>query len=123
MDLMILKKKLDGFRTSSGSIRDVSPDVLWELRTAWEHFSGPIEEFRSELGIHTGTLRNLLASAKKLNHVMASASSLELEAEKQPKSDPPQMNLKGLELIYDKGEKTIRFPDVATLIEFLKGAA
>ena len=78
MDSMILKKKLDGFRTSNGSMRDVSPEVLWELRQAWENFTGPIDQFRSELGIQTGTLRNLLSAAKKLNHVMASAGSVAL---------------------------------------------
>ena len=124
MDLMVLRKKLDGFRGSNGSIRDVSPEVLWELRQAWEHFTGPIEQFRSEVGIQTGTLRNLLLSAKKLNHVMASASSVtldETEATSTAEARPPEHNR--LELVYDHGEKIIRFPDVATLLEFLKRAA
>jgi hypothetical protein len=124
MDSMILKKKLDGFRTANGSIRDVSPEVLWELRQAWENFTGSIDQFRSELGIHTGTLRNLLLSAKKLNHAMASAGSVALhEPVGEPTSGTPQPEYRGLELIYDRGEKVIRFPDVDTLIDFLKRAA
>ena len=124
MDLMILRKKLDGFRTSSGSIRDVSPEVLWELRAAWENFTGPIEQFRSELGIHTGTLRNLLSSAKKLNHVMASAGSMGLQEQtNESVSEVTQSDQRRLELVYDRGEKVIRFPDVDTLIDFLKRAA
>ena len=122
MDFIILKKKLDGFRTSNGSIRDVSPEVLWELRQAWEHFTGPIDQFRSEIGIHTGTLRNLLLTAKKLNHAMASSGSLELseQVSEEVLKDPPQPDTHSLELVYDKGEKIIRFPDVDTLINFLK---
>lgn len=121
MDLLILRKKLDGFRASNGSIRDVSPEVLWELRQAWENFTGTPEQFRSEVGIMAGTLRNLLLSAKKLNHVMASAGSMGLsEQENGPVSE---VTYRGLELIYDRGEKVIRFPDVDTLIDFLKRAA
>lgn len=126
MDLIILKKKLDGFRSSSGSIRDVSPEVLWELRQAWENFTGSIEEFRSQLGIHTGTLRNLLSSAKKLNHAMASAGSIELNEQaggEALEEAPAQSSPRNLELVYDKGEKVIRFPDVDTLINFLKRTA
>ena len=126
MDLMILRKKIDGFRLSNGTIRDVSPEVLWELRQAWEHFTGPIEQFRSKLGIKRGTLRILLISAKKLNHAMASADRVLLQEEIASPTDtatPTQVNHIGPELIYDKGEKVIRFPDVNSLIEFLKRAA
>jgi len=128
MDLMILKKKLDGFRAANGSIRDVSGEVLWELRQAWENFTGPIEAFRSEIGIQTGTLRNLLSSAKKLNHAMASAGSVGLSSEPEGEGPPAtgttHQSAQGkLELVYDGGEKVIRFPDVDTLIDFLKKAA
>lgn len=125
MDLLILKKKLDGFRTSNGSIREVSPEVLWELRQAWESFTGPSDEFRSELGIQSGTLRNLLIASKKLNHVMASAGSMGLsEQDREPVSEGKyQSSASALELVYDRGEKIIRFPNVDTLIDFLKRAA
>ena len=125
MDLLILKKKLDGFRGSNGSIRDVSPEVLWELRQSWENFTGPIDEFRSQIGIQVGTLRNLLASAKKLNHAMASAHSMAVQ---QQSESAPEMASGApapsgaLELVYDRGERVIRFPNVDTLIDFLKRA-
>ncbi len=124
MDLVILKKKLSGFKASNGSIRDVSPEVLWELRQSWENYTGPIDQFRSELGIHIGTLRNLLSAAKKLNHAMASASSLTMpEQTEETGGEAPKPTERMLELIYDRGEKIIRFPDVDTLIVFLKRAA
>lgn len=128
MDLPILKKKLDGFRLSNGSIRDVSAEVLWELRQAWENFTGPIDEFRTQVGVQTGTLRNLLASAKKLNHAMASSQNVGLHGEVEQVaggsgggSIPAQPG--ALELVYDRGETVIRFPSVDTLIDFLKKAA
>ena len=124
MDLMILRKKLDGFRLSNGSIRDVSPEVLWELRQAWEHFTGPLEQFRSEIGVKVGTLRVLLASGKKLNHAMASADKVALQEQlSEPSEAALQSSQGGPELIYDHGEKVIRFPNVDSLIDFLKRAA
>ena len=74
MDLMILKKKIDGYRDGGGSIKNVPPELLLELRQTWEHYTGSAEEFRSELGVRIGTLRNLLIESKKLNHVIASAA-------------------------------------------------
>ena len=123
MDLLILKKKLDGFRGSNGSIRDVSPEVLWELRQSWENFTGPIDEFRSQIGIQVGTLRNLLASAKKLNHAMASAHSVTVPGEETSAVSGVSAPTGVLEFVYDRGEKIIRFPNLDTLIEFLKRAA
>lgn len=123
MDLLILKKKLDGFRGSNGSIRDVSPEVLWELRQSWENFTGPIDEFRSQIGIQVGTLRNLLASAKKLNHAMASAHSVSVSGEEASAVNGAPVSSGVLEFVYDRGEKVIRFPNLDTLIEFLKRAA
>ena len=124
MDLIILKKKLDGFRAANGSIRDVSPEVLWELRQVWENFTGPIEQFRSELGMKVGTLRKLLTESKKLNHALATAGVL---GEPNPGSEgtqDAQIHAGGhLELVYDQGSKIIRFPSVDTLIDFLKRAS
>jgi len=39
MDLMILKKKIDGYRAANGSIKNVPPELLLELRQTWEHYS------------------------------------------------------------------------------------
>ena len=57
MDLMILKKKIDGYRAANGSIKKVPPELLLELRETWEHYTGSADQFRSELGVKTGTLR------------------------------------------------------------------
>jgi hypothetical protein len=49
MDLMILKKKIDGYRAANGSIKNVAPELLLELRQAWENYTGGQDQFRSEL--------------------------------------------------------------------------
>jgi hypothetical protein len=131
MDLVILKKKLDGYRASSGSIKNVAPELLLELRQTWEHYTGSPEQFRSELGVKMGTLRNLLTESKKLNHVLASAGAVGLaidgegaiEAHEQSHSEGNAVSGQVLELAFDNGSKVIRFPSVDLLIDFMRKSA
>jgi hypothetical protein len=136
MDLMILKKKIDGYRAANGSIKNVPPELLLELRQHWEHYTGSPEQFRSELGIRTGTLRNLLVESKKLNHVIASSGVMGLVAVDhngdastsagQDQTDQERDNrplAATLELVYDRGAKVIRFPNVDLLVDFLRKSA
>jgi hypothetical protein len=131
MDLVILKKKIDGYRDASGSIKNVPPELLLELRQTWEHYTGSAEQFRSELGVRTGTLRNLLIESKKLNHVIASAGAVGLAIEGGSENGPPDpshssgngLSSHALELSFDSGTKVIRFPTVDLLIEFIRKSA
>lgn len=133
---MILKKKIDGYRAANGSIKNVPPELLLELRQTWEHYTGSPEQFRSELGVKTGTLRNLLVESKKLNHVIASAGAVELVAvdldgdastanQDYPVQDRDnRLPVDTLELVYDRGgAKVIRFPNVDLLVDFLRKSA
>lgn len=131
MDLLILKKKIDGYRDSGGSIKNVPPELLLELRQTWEHYTGSPEQFRSELGVKIGTLRKLLVESKKLNHVIASAGAVGLavesgsegEGQEQPKSKENGVSGGTLELVFDQGSKTIRFPSIDLLIDFMRRCA
>lgn len=131
MDLVILKKKIDGYRDSGGSIKNVPPELLLELRQTWEHYTGSVEQFRSELGVKIGTLRKLLVESKKLNHVIASAGAVGLAVEggsgegtpEQPHSEENGSSGNTLELVFDQGSKVIRFPSVDTLIDFMRKSA
>lgn len=126
MDLMILKKKIDGYRAANGSIKKLPPELLLELRQTWEHYTGSADQFRSELGVKTGTLRNLLLESKKLNHVIASAGAVGLMAEgAEEKTTSSQVNTGGqsLELLLDQGSTVIRFPSVDVLMDFLRKSA
>jgi hypothetical protein len=133
MEMAILKKKMDGYRDSAGRIRNVPPELLLELRQTWEHFVGSPDQFRSELGVRSGTLRNLLKESKKLNHVLASAGAVGLSVENgNGESDSAQITSSseggevsgnGLILTFDNGAKSIRFPNVDLLIDFMRRAA
>jgi hypothetical protein len=125
MDMLILKKKIDGYRDSAGSIKKIPPELLLELRQTWEHYTGTSDEFRSELGVRAGTLRNLLKESKKLNHVIASVGAVGLAIEgvgdeDSPLEQQPHAGRNGassnvLELTFDNGSKTIRFPNIDLL--------
>lgn len=133
MEMTILKKKIDGYRDSAGSIKNVPPELLLELRQTWEHYIGSPEQFRSELGVRAGTLRNLLKESKKLNHVLASAGAVgvavgSVNGEGTPAQTTPHSEGSGacsniLELTFDNGTKVIRFPNVDLLIDFMRKVA
>jgi len=142
MDLLILKKKIDGYRLANRCIKKLPPELLLELRQTWENFSGDQDEFRSKLGLRIGTLRNLLVESKKLNHAISSSTAIglphnglplvelgNLQGQEDlsesgmgatPKTSPANH---GLELVFDDGNKIIRFPNVDLLIEFLRKVA
>jgi hypothetical protein len=133
VDMLILKKKIDGYRDSGGSIKNVPPELLLELRQSWEHYTGSSDEFRSELGVRAGTLRNLLKESKKLNHVLASAGAVGLavgsgdgegsSAQIASHSEGNGAASSTLILTFDNGSKAIHFPNVDLLIDFMKRAA
>jgi hypothetical protein len=132
MDLMILKKKIDGYRAGNGSIKNPPPELLLELRQTWEHYTGTPEQFRSELGMKLGTLRKLLVESKKLNHVLASAGAMELVPENADEHAAAQQGYgqntasiaaNAVELVFDHGAKVIRFPNVDLLVDFLRKSA
>jgi hypothetical protein len=120
---MILKKKIDGYRTSSGSIKNVSAELLLELRQAWEHHTGSPEQFRSEIGVKMGTLRNLLKESKKLNHVLASADAVGLVPLDQPRLEEGSLAGTAIEVTIVDGAKVIRFSNVDLLVDFMKKSA
>jgi hypothetical protein len=132
VDILILRKKIDGYRDSGGSIKNVPPELLLELRQTWEHYTGSLDQFRSELGVRAGTLRNLLKESKKLNHVIASVGAVGLAVEgvseagateQQAHSEGNVASCHTLELTFDHGSKVIRFPSVDLLIEFMRKSA
>ena len=132
VDLMVLKKKIDGYRDSAGSIKNMHPELLIELRQTWENYSGSSEQFRSELGVKIGTLRKLLTESKKLNHVIASATAVALAigggTEEEGSIGAAHSEGDGtlprtVDLSFDHGSKVIHFPSVDLLIDFMRRSA
>ena len=45
MDLDVLKKKVSAFRGEGGKTRITSDDLLMEILSAWERWTGPVSGF------------------------------------------------------------------------------
>lgn len=126
MDLEVLKKKISSYRTSSGRITTLPDDLLCEILTAWEQWTGPASGFYSTLGADYRKMASLIGRAKKLKREgrFPEESFKEIKIEESPSNllsltgGPCQ----GVEILWDNG-KLIRFPHVDNLIDFLKKVA
>ena len=120
MDHIVLKKKLNTFKSSKGTLRQVSNEVVLEVLRAWEHWPGSAAELYRELGLSKMQLVTMIQKAKRLVKSGAVVESDFAEI-KLDHPDPISVNaaVNGIELVWDQG-KLIRFSQVGQLIEFLK---
>lgn len=123
MDNTILRKKLSAFKSAKGTIGKVNSDVLMELLRAWELWTGPTMKFYQSIGISHRQAARILGMAKKLQREGGFATNEFSEikvSEILPLSQTGPCS--GIELLWDQG-KVIRFPEVGSLIDFLKKVA
>lgn len=125
MDNSILKKRLSSFKSEKGTFTKVSDEVLVDILSAWENWTGTSKDFYQELGLSKMQLGGLMGKAKKLRR--AGYGSEGEFKEVQVASSPLTLGLgsspcSGAELVYNDG-KIIRFSQVDLLLEFLKKAA
>lgn len=126
MDLEVLKKKISSYRTSSGRITTLPDELLCEILTAWEQWTGAASGFYSALGADYRKMASLIGRAKKLKREgrFPEETFKEIKIEESPSSFLSSASgpCQGIEIIWDNG-KIIRFPHVDNLIEFLKKVA
>ena len=116
MDLETLKKKLSTFKTDGGKLRNVSDDLLMEILTAWENWSGPAKDFYTSIGTNHKKFGSLLGKAKKLKREGYVLSG-EFEEIKMTESSECK-----IELVWSN-DKIIRFSEVDLVVDFLKKVA
>lgn len=125
MDLTTLKKKVSVYVSDKGYVKGVTDDVLYEILTAWEQWTGSSKEFYRSLGLSAAQISPMLGRAKKLKREGRFG-----EGEfKQVVLDPAMMDATstsgpcvGAEITWTNG-RVIRFAGVDMLLEFLKKAA
>lgn len=126
MEMEILRKKISTFKGEGGRLTKVSDDLLMEILHAWEQWTGSQGSFYSELGVSHRKMAKLIGKAKKLKR----EGHFPVEEFKEVKVTevtdgalsgglPP---CSGIEILWDNG-KVIRFPQVDSLIDFLKKVA
>ena len=119
MDLAILKKKLSSYKTDGGYVKNVSSDLLVEILSAWESWTGPVSGFYSGLGINGKSGGRMIGEAKKLKRegfATDGFKELKLSGGGEAIASSP---CQGVEIVWDGG-KLIRFSQVEYLIDFLR---
>lgn len=120
MEHVTLKKKLSTYVSESGRLRNVSEELLCELLTAWEQWTGSAKEFYASIGFSHRQMAKLLGKAKKLKREGLFGQSDFKEIVVEPTVLPiPAAHCGQFIEVNWKGAHIIRFPSVDPLIEFL----
>lgn len=123
MDLEILKKKISTYRSDGGKLRSVSDELLFEILTAWESWTGGSQQFYRGIGVDHRKMASLLGKAKKMKREgqfpAESFKEIKLAEPAAPTAGGSVPPCQGVELTWEGG-KIIRFPGVGELLEFLK---
>lgn len=121
MELEILKKKLSSFRGEGGRIRKVSEDLLLEVLSAWEQWTGTSKEFYKGIGSSQKGMASMIGKAKRLKRDGNVIPFQEVSVEGITNTDNSAPVICDIE-VQDKN-KIIRFRKVDLLVEYLKKAA
>ena len=121
MDNAIIKRRLSTFKSSKGSLVKVSDEVLFEVITAWEQWSGKSSDLSRELGIDIKQLVFLIKKAKQLKRegVFPEDGFKEIKVGPSASVGFSGGPCQGIEIAWDGG-KLIRFAQVEQLVDFLK---
>ena len=123
MDLAILRKKINTFRTKTGRLTNVSDELLGELLHAWENWTGATRGFYKELGVDHRKMGKLMGKAKRLKRegFFDGVDFKEIEVANNIESITPIPmgdSVCGIELVWQGN--IIRFRDNALLLDFLE---
>ena len=120
MDHLVLRKRLNTFKSHKGTLKSVSDEVVLDVLRAWENWPGSAADLYRDLGLSKMQMVTMIQKAKRLvkNGVVPANDFKELKV-----SEVGSLPLySGIELAWDNG-KLIRFAQVEQLIDFLKKVA
>jgi hypothetical protein len=124
MDLTTLKKKLSTYESDKGYLKNVSDDVLYEVLTAWENWTGASKDFYRGLGFSHAQMAGIVGKAKKLKRegYFGSGEFKQVKVDHLVTEAAISGPCLGAEIVWTNGQ-TIRFAQVDMLLEFLKKVA
>lgn len=120
MDNSVLKKRLNTYKTSKGTLSKVSDEVVMDVLRAWENWPGTSADLYRDLGLSKMQLVTMIQKAKRLvkSGIITESEFKEIKFDQQTSSSP----CGSIEIVWNNGQ-LIKFSDVTQLIEFLKKAA
>jgi hypothetical protein len=122
MDNMVLKKKLNTFKTARGTLSKVSDEVFMEVLRACENWPGTAADLYRDLGLSKMQMVTMIQKAKRLVKSGAVTEGEFKEIQTGMASGASLVANGSIELAWDQG-KIIRFAQVEQLIDFLKKVA
>ena len=123
MDNLVLKKRLNTFKTSKGTLSRVSDEVIMEVLRGWESWPGTSKDFYKSIGISVKQLAILIKKGKKLvkNGIITEDEFSEIRVETPEAKEVVTCGDK-IVLKWENGN-VIHFAKVDQLIDFLKKVA
>lgn len=120
METVVIRKRLNTFKSGKGVIRNVSNDVAMEVLRGWESWPGKACEYYREIGLSKMQLVTMIQKAKRLVKSGAVTES-EFKELSVPAGGAGSVGFggAGMELQLG-GSRAIRFVQVDHLVEFLK---
>ncbi len=115
MEPAVIKKRLNTCKSSKGTLREVSSDVVMEVLRGWESWPGRSSDYYREIGLSKMQLVTLIKKGKKLVKSGAVTDG-EFRELTLPVVSPA---VSGMEVRLDGG-KAVVFSQVDLLVEFLK---
>jgi hypothetical protein len=125
MDVSNLKKKLSAYVSDKGYLRNVSDELLYEVLTSWENWTGSSAEFYRALGFTGAQIGPLLGKAKKYKrqgHFGDQGFKAVVLDEVQPTMQVAPGPCAAIEIVWKDGQ-LIRFAEVSVALDFLKKAS
>ena len=120
MELEVLRKKLNSYRTAKGRLTKVPDELAYEMLLSWEQWTGPASGFYSAIGADFRKVAGILGRAKKLKRegVFVDSQFKEIKVTDTPEASAIKTCTGGISLKWSPG-RVIRFSMVDQLVEFL----
>jgi len=118
MDLEILKKKLSSYRGEGGRVTKVSDDLLLEILTAWENWTGSAKDFYHGIGSNQKKMARMIGKAKQLRRDGSSLQFQEIAIDGV--TNASALTPISCDIEVQDNNKIIRFRKVDLLVEYLK---
>jgi len=119
---LILKKRLNTCRSSTGRLSQVPDDLVIDIVRAWERWPGTAKSFYQSIGIKKQQMGSIIKKGKRIFREGKEKLGPFIPVEGQEQPSPPSNKKVPIVLNWDK-KKTIRFDEVGQLVEFLKKCA
>lgn len=119
---LVLKKRLNTCRSSSGRLSNIPDNLVMEIVRAWERWPGTAKSFYTSIGIKKQQMGSIIKKGKRIIREGKDKLGPFVPVEVKKPSNQQNDHNSPIILNWDK-KKTIRFYQVNQLLEFLKKCA